>query len=342
MKAAVIRKPGSIQTEEVPEPVTGPYDALCEILFASVCSGTDNHILRGDPYHNVHFPCILGHESIGRVIAIGEKVKHLKIGDVVTRVRNRMPETSDLEVKYGAFAERGLVTDWEAMRDDHLPEEMWSPLTIHRVIDGTLEYHKAVMIITWRETLSFLTRMELPSKQTVLIIGSGANALAFVEHLRNRGHACIVVGSRARLQDFSGAGAVLTIDYRFKDPQAAIMNAGYESVDVIIDALGEAENVNTFLPLLRDGGVIAVYGLNAFRDYRLSITAARGDFSYLNGEHYDEGSAHDAVIEAIRAGLLDADRYIAQNHIYDLDHVSEALTASHERRAYKPVLKITG
>ena len=47
MKAAVVEKPGVLSVRDVPEPVRGPYDCLCEILYGATCTATDLHIIAG-------------------------------------------------------------------------------------------------------------------------------------------------------------------------------------------------------------------------------------------------------------------------------------------------------
>src|SRR3989344_2307544 len=122
MKAAVVKAKGNVVIDEIPEPVVGEYDALCTVLATSVCNGTDNNIVNGDLYYHVKFPVILGHEGIGKVIAPGKKVRHLKVGDLVSRVFQKLPADSGYQILYGAFAERAIVTDWQAMKEDGLPE----------------------------------------------------------------------------------------------------------------------------------------------------------------------------------------------------------------------------
>src|SRR5579859_5212605 len=85
MRAAVVRGQGQLTLESVPEPTIGEYDALVEILACGVCTGTDTHILAGAFPYLAPYPFILGHESIGRVVARGPKVRYLHPGDLVLR-----------------------------------------------------------------------------------------------------------------------------------------------------------------------------------------------------------------------------------------------------------------
>src|SRR3989344_5943084 len=86
MKAVIVKAPGIVAVEVIPEPVVEDYDALCSVLASGICNGTDNNIVMNDPYHKVKFPAVLGHEGIGKVIAWGKKVRCLKIGDRITLI----------------------------------------------------------------------------------------------------------------------------------------------------------------------------------------------------------------------------------------------------------------
>ncbi|MEK7165132.1 MAG: alcohol dehydrogenase catalytic domain-containing protein, partial [Patescibacteria group bacterium] len=180
MKAVVAQSPGVVAVQDVPEPRMGEYDALCAVLASAVCSGTDKNIVHNHPYHKARYPLVLGHEGVGRVIALGPKVRNLKIGDMVTRVINDIP---GFHAQYGALAERALVRDWQAMKEDNV--DGWQRHTIHRVLPEGFDPIDATLIITWRETFAYFSRMKPKARERLLIIGSGANALAFANHGKN-------------------------------------------------------------------------------------------------------------------------------------------------------------
>jgi uncharacterized zinc-type alcohol dehydrogenase-like protein len=58
----------------------GPTDIRMEILFCGVCH-TDLHISRND-WGGTTYPCVPGHEIVGRVSAVGAKVTKFKEGDL--------------------------------------------------------------------------------------------------------------------------------------------------------------------------------------------------------------------------------------------------------------------
>lgn len=74
--------PGEIEFHEVPIPDIGEEEVLIRIHMIGVC-GSDIHV-----YHGTHpftqYPVTQGHEVSGEIIAVGDKVKELTIGQRVT------------------------------------------------------------------------------------------------------------------------------------------------------------------------------------------------------------------------------------------------------------------
>jgi L-iditol 2-dehydrogenase len=336
MKAVIVKSPGKIEISEIPDPVMGEYDVLCETLAAAVCSGTDNHIVEGHPYFVEAYPLVLGHEGIGRVVARGDKVRNIKVGDIVTRVFNKLPEGSGFHLREGAFAEKTIATDWEAMRDDGIDVEAWHNNRVHRVLEGDADPVASTMIITWRETLSFLYRVEPKKGDRILIIGSGANALAFSEHLYNMECDITVIGSEQREKEFIMGGINVFVSYK---DEGYLSDSHFDDFDIIIDCIGNSKNVEKVLSTLVRNGKIALYGLDDFGNYCINPTLARGDFVFFNGEKYDEAAAHDEVMSHILDKKLNHDLYLDEDHVYGMEDVEKALDATKNRQVLKSVIK---
>src|SRR5471030_1965272 len=83
MKAAVVREFGKPLTiEEVPVPRPGAGDLLVKIEACGVCH-TDLHAIQGDWPVKPNPPFIPGHEGVGKVVALGEGVTDLEVGQLV-------------------------------------------------------------------------------------------------------------------------------------------------------------------------------------------------------------------------------------------------------------------
>ncbi len=58
----------------------GTHDVQIQILFCGICH-TDVHIARNE-WRETKYPCVPGHEIVGRVVKVGAQVKKFKEGDI--------------------------------------------------------------------------------------------------------------------------------------------------------------------------------------------------------------------------------------------------------------------
>ena len=83
MKAAVVHTfaaPLTIDDVEVPTP--GPHEALVKVDYTGVCH-TDLHAAHGDWPVKPSPPFVPGHEGVGTVVAVGDQVTRVAVGDKV-------------------------------------------------------------------------------------------------------------------------------------------------------------------------------------------------------------------------------------------------------------------
>ena len=83
MKAAVVHAFGKdLAIDDVPMPAPGPGQALVKLITSGVCH-TDLHAVEGDWPVKPNPPFIPGHEGVGTVVALGEGVTNLTVGQLV-------------------------------------------------------------------------------------------------------------------------------------------------------------------------------------------------------------------------------------------------------------------
>ncbi len=77
--------PGLWMHDDVPVPSVGPNDVLVRVTHAGIC-GTDRHIYEWDPWSRSRVPVgvTTGHEFVGEVAAVGDAVRHIKVGQRVS------------------------------------------------------------------------------------------------------------------------------------------------------------------------------------------------------------------------------------------------------------------
>ncbi|MFE5338139.1 alcohol dehydrogenase AdhP [Isoptericola sp. NPDC056573] len=83
MQAAVVHsftEPLTVEDREIPTP--GPHEALVKVDYTGVCH-TDLHAAHGDWPVKPSPPFVPGHEGVGHVVAVGDQVTRVKVGDTV-------------------------------------------------------------------------------------------------------------------------------------------------------------------------------------------------------------------------------------------------------------------
>ena len=340
MKAALVEKPGTLCVREVPDPVPGDYDALCELLYGATCTGTDSHIIRGLFPFPIAYPAILGHESVGRVVARGKKVRNYRVGDLVTRVSAPAAPDGTYSVAWGGYAEYGCAKDHWAMRADGLPETEWAGARVNQIVPPSVDPRVAPMFTTWRETLSYITRMGAGPGSRVLVIGSGGNGLSYAAHAAALGAAAVWMVGSARCEGAARqCGASGFVEYRRADCARALADACPEGFDFIIDAVGKEDQADRFLPLLSPGGKLGIYGIEDFGRVRVSPHLARGSFTLWNGG-YDESERHQEVVDLVLQGRLEAGPWYDVDRPYPLRRIAEAFQDLWEKKAVKALIRL--
>jgi uncharacterized zinc-type alcohol dehydrogenase-like protein len=71
----------SLQPLTIPRREPRADDVVVRIHYCGICH-SDIHTARGE-WGPTHYPCVPGHEIVGRVLKVGKKVKRFKVGDAV-------------------------------------------------------------------------------------------------------------------------------------------------------------------------------------------------------------------------------------------------------------------
>src|SRR3954471_3574469 len=69
----------SLQQLNINRRKPGPHDVEIEILYCGVCH-SDLHTARNE-WHGTVYPCVPGHEIVGKVVSAGSRVSKFKVGD---------------------------------------------------------------------------------------------------------------------------------------------------------------------------------------------------------------------------------------------------------------------
>ena len=340
MRAAVVSRAGSLEVwDGVPMPELGPYDVLCKMCYGATCAGTDIHLTDGKHPFPVSFPTILGHESVGRVVETGGKVRNLKVGDLISRVGCPAGVQPGLSSNWGGFAEYGVARDHWQMRRDGVPRGEWDRNRVNQIVHPSIDERAAPMIITWRETLSYSKRLGVGPGKRLLLVGSGANALSFAVHACNLDAQVTVVGSLKKRDAFLKLPLQAYYDYKEERLTQRLRDEDGQPYDLLLDGVGGSETVNRLLPLLKRGGVLGVYGWNGREGYGLNPFLASGSFQVYAGG-YDEEEANGEVQAMVLRGQLKADLWYDLDRPLPLERIGEAYESLRRHEAFKYLIAL--
>ncbi len=340
MKTVSVTAPGVVEIIDTPIPKPDPYQALVKTEFACVCNSTDSELVHGRfPGMEKAFPFALGHESVGTVVEVGDKVKNFKIdGRAVSGLHFDLG-VDGMKSGWGGFCEYVLANDHEAMIADGVADEehgWFECYEIQTPLDDDISPEEAVLLCTWREVLGAFRDFHLQPGDDVLIYGAGPVGLSFVKLGRLFGIGWIGVIDRhpekqAKAKEF-GANAVFDRD----DPKIAEL----KNLDAVIDAVGKPEIMNSGLPMIRRGGSLCVYGVMAGLE-EFTINNSLADFNYNIFIHQwptrlYEKEAQVPLCDWIREGKLSSSEFIT--HTFDIDDIDQALKAVADRKVIKALL----
>ena len=345
MKAAVVHGPDRLRVETVPEPTFGDYEALTQVITCGVCTGTDSHILAGAFPYLQPYPFILGHESIGRVLEIGRKVRNFKPGDLVLRPVAVRPgeKLGGLSSVFGGYVELGIVADAQAIIED-TPRGQTPRLPpfadAQQVVPPSFDPIDAGMFITFKETLSWMHKLGPLLGRDVLIFGTGPVGLCFTRIARYLGAGkVIVVGRReTRLELARQFGADAVVDTRRQDVLLTTRElTGGRGVDFVVEGIGDTTLFALGGKLAAPGGQVALYGAPPELNVSINWAGTAPDWK-LSFLHPCESEVHDLALSLVRLGFIDLRSFVS--HILPLDRIGEAFQLIAEKQALKPVIQI--
>lgn len=266
------------------KPEVGPHDALVKPLVVSACT-SDMHVLfeMKLPREFVEFPRILGHEAVGEVVKVGDKVKDFRPGDIVG-IPSITPDWTELEVQRGYPQHAGgmgggfkLGSLFRGGKDGVFAEYFHvnvADANLGHMPEG-VPVEAGVMFCMMTTGFHGAELANIPLGGSVLVNGVGPVGLMSVVGAKMLGAGRIIaVGHRGptiELAKYYGANDI--IDYK-KTPDVAsrVMElTGGAGVDSVIIAGGDTKVVDMALRAVKPGGTVA--NVNAFTEPSFTISA---------------------------------------------------------------------
>jgi uncharacterized zinc-type alcohol dehydrogenase-like protein len=294
---AAASKTAPLASSTIPRRDPTDRDVQIEILFCGICH-SDLHQVR-DEWHAVMptvYPCVPGHEIVGRVSKVGSAVTKFKVGDLaavgclvdsdgscpqckegleqfcphITLTYNG-PDKHLGGVTYGGYSESIVVTDRFAL---HVPTNL--------DLAGA-----APLLCAGITTYSPLKHWNVGKGKKVGIIGLGGLGHMGVKFARAMGaHVVVFTTSAGKTEDALRLGAHEVVLSR----DASQMQKHAGSFDFLLDCVSADHDLNAYLNLLARDGNLTIVGAP---EKPLPISA----FSLLFGRRSLSGSAIGGIAE---------------------------------------------
>ncbi len=242
----------------------GENDVQIEILFCGVCH-SDVHTVR-DEWHGTTYPCVPGHEIIGRVISVGARVEKFKAGDIagVGCLVDSCRTCGSCEEHLEQFCEKGAIFTYNSP-DKHSSGVTFGGYSESIVVDQAfvLQIPKnldlaasAPLLCAGITTYSPLRHHGVTQGQKVGIVGLGGLGHMGVKLAKAMGaHVVVFTTSLDKVEDALRLGADEVV--HSKDEEA--MKKQINSFHFILDTVGAKHDLNAYLVLLkRDGNLTQV------------------------------------------------------------------------------------
>ena len=206
--------PNLLKLEDIPSPIPGDKEVLVQVKACSV-NFPDTLIIQGKYQFKPPLPFSPGSDIAGTIKAVGEKVKHLKVGDDVYGF-----------IPFGGFAEEAIAPASQVF--PKIPNMDFPTAASFMLAYGT-SYH------------ALKDRAQLQKGETLVVLGaSGGVGLAAVELGKLMGARVIAAASTSeKLALCKSKGADELINYSNEDLKTRIKElTDGNGADVIYDPVG--------------------------------------------------------------------------------------------------------
>ena len=322
-RAAIMYGTHDIRLEEVPVPEPGPKEVLVEIEAVGVC-GSDVHYYEEGRIGSfvVREPLILGHESMGTIVALGEEVTKHEVGERVT-LEPGIPDGTCRECRAGRY---NLCPNVQFFATPPVNGAFTNYVNIHEDFAFTLPTNLSDNAGALMEPLSVgiwsCRKAKVEAGDHVLVTGAGPIGLLAMQVALAQGATEVTITDVAapRLEMARKTGATRIINVS----EEPLSEAGVE-VDALIECSGNERALNDGIRCIRPAGTAVVVGMGPGEQSSIPLALIQNKEIWLTGT-FRYANTYPAAIELAAAGKVDLDAIVTG--YYGLEDTEEALRAS--------------
>jgi alcohol dehydrogenase (NADP+) len=256
-----------LQPLDIQRRAPGQQDVQIDIAYCGVCH-SDLHTARSE-WAGTRYPCVPGHEIVGRVSAVGPGVSRFKVGDVVGVgcMVGSCQRCSACGEGLEQYCENGFVGTYNGRTAD-APGHTLGGYAQRIVVDDKFVLHirhpveqlaaVAPLLCAGITTYSPLRHWNVGPGKKVGIVGIGGLGHMGIKISHALGaHTVAFTTSESKRQDARDLGADEVVISR----NAAEMSAHAGSFDFILNTVAASHNLDAFTRLLKRDGALCLLGV---------------------------------------------------------------------------------
>lgn len=240
-------------------------DVEIDIMYCGVCH-SDLHTARNE-WHGTKYPCVPGHEIVGKITGVGDKVKKFKVGDLaaVGCLVDSCHECDYCKEGLEQYCEEGNIGTYNSP-DKYLGTQTYGGYSESIVVreDFVLKVPEnldpaaaAPLLCAGITTYSPLKHWNVGPGMKIGVIGLGGLGHMAVKLANAMGAEVIVfTTSESKVEDAKKLGAHDVVLSKDKEQ----MKRYHGKLNFIIDAVSAQHNINSYLKLLKVDGSLVLVG----------------------------------------------------------------------------------
>ncbi len=311
MKSSVFYSKHNMAIEEREIPTPACNEVLINVKACGIC-GTDVHIYEGDKGSaDVNKPTILGHEFAGIITAVGDKVSSLKVGDRVTvdpnwycgnctPCRDGVVHYCENMLSYGVTLDGGFA-EYCTVNEK----------VVYKLGENT-NYLQGAMVEPLGCCLHGIDMCDIKAGDKVVVIGGGMIGLLMLQLAKLEGASKVALFEpvEAKREVALKMGADIVINPIEQDAKAALAEAGFDRVNVVIECVGNPKTIAQAIDIAGYKSIVMMFGLT-----KPDETVAVKPFELFKKEIVLKASfinpcTHQRALDLINNGRIDVESMI--------------------------------
>lgn len=266
MKALVLEEQKRLSLRDIDLPQQmGPHDVRIRIARVGIC-GSDVHYYkhgRIGPFV-VNEPMVLGHESSGVVVEVGNAVNNLAVGDRVC-MEPGIPDLSSRASREGHYNLDPAVQFW-ATPPIHgcLCTEVVHPAAFTFKLPAHVSLAEGAMVEPFAVGLHSATKAEIKPGATAVVVGAGPIGImtALAALAAGAGEVIVADLSAEKLEVAGSYKGLVPFDIRTGSLAARVAEfTGGWGADVVFEASGSTKAYDGIMDLLAPAGTLVLVGM---------------------------------------------------------------------------------